>query len=51
MIKNKFNKREIISPPYSNKNIQHFFQFVYTFLKKYDKIYKVNKNKEENNGI
>ena len=42
---------EIISPPYFYKNIQHFFQFVYTFLKKYDKIYKVNKNKEENNGI
>lgn len=51
MIKNILIKLEIISPPYSNKNIQHFFQFVYTFFKKYDKIYKVNKNKEENNGI
>ena len=38
MIKNILIKREIISPPYLYKNIQHFFQFVYTFFKKYDKI-------------
>ena len=38
MIKNKFSNLEIISPPYFFKNIQHFFLFVYTFLKKYGKI-------------
>ena len=33
-------KKSILSPTFSVKNnIQHFFKFVYTFLKKCDKIF------------
>lgn len=39
MIKNEFTSLDIISPPYYSKNIQHFFKFVYTFSKKYGKIF------------
>ena len=38
IIKNKSISVKIISPPYCLIIIQHFFKFVYTFFKKYDKL-------------